>query len=303
MTQIIFAPERPASSKGAAELVRQTMDRQTSNNEDDWEVKLVDYMLGTMEPADAQSFEESLNECQRHVAVAREYIEVFGWLGASVPPAEPPNGHKTRLMSRVASTPQVSAHDTAASTQPPAADAPGGLRLLENQSPESDADVAASTGKPAEASRRQVSYLMPVFAAVAAVLLIFAGWWGWSAQNRLNIPSGYTAVAIQGKDNLKNASAVAFVNPSANSAYLVANGLQPLPAGEVYELWLLPAQTGAAPASAGTFTSNAAGTARSDVQPSGNLRDYVGFAVSIEPAPGGPKPTGPIVMTGNYSIP
>ncbi len=303
MTQVIFAPERPTYSKGTAELVRQTMDRQTSNNEDDYEVKLVDYMLGVMEPAAARSFEESLNECRRHVAIAREYTEILGWLGASVPPVEPPNGHKTRLMSRVASTPQVSDHDTAAVTPVPGAPSPDGLRLLENESPESETGVEAPTGLPVGASRRQVSYLMPVFAAVAAALLIFAGWWGWSAQNRLNIPSGYTAVAIQGQGNLKNASAVAFVNPSTNNAYLVANGLQPLPAGEVYELWLLPPQTGAAPAPAGTFTSSAAGTARSDVQPSGNLRDYVGFAVSIEPAPGGPKPTGPIVMTGNYSIP
>src|SRR5438045_3625293 len=76
---------------------------------DEWEAQLIDYTLGVMEPAEAAAFEQGLEECRRHVRFAGEYEAVSGLLGAAVPAAEPPEGHKTRLMSRLQATPQVQA--------------------------------------------------------------------------------------------------------------------------------------------------------------------------------------------------
>src|SRR5205823_285819 len=90
--------------------------------------QLIDYSLGVMEPGDADGFASSLAECREHVYLARQYEQAVSWLGAAVPSAEPPEGHKNRLMSRLTSTPQSSASATSAlTTAPPRPIAPVGV--------------------------------------------------------------------------------------------------------------------------------------------------------------------------------
>src|SRR5687767_387191 len=73
---------------------------------EEWEARLLEYTLGTL-GADAGEFERELEVYRGRLAMADQYIQTVGWLGASVPPAEPPAGHKARFMARVASTPQL----------------------------------------------------------------------------------------------------------------------------------------------------------------------------------------------------
>ena len=74
-------------------------------------------------------------------------------------------------------------------------------------------------------------------------------------------------------------------------------GLPPLPPGHTYQLWFL---TAAGPVSGGTFHAAAGADAEigSPTMPGG----IVGFAVTLEPAPGVTQPTGPRVLLGSEPV-
>jgi anti-sigma-K factor RskA len=282
-----------------------------STTEDDWQAQLTDYVFGAMAPAEAAEFERKLEECRTHVALAREYSEVVGILGASAPPVEPPAGHKSRLMARIAVTPQerstsvtsVGDAETLAADVTP-------IRL--NPAPPQPAPTSGATVTDLGAyrERRRSTPVLPIFAAAAAAIILLVGLWGWSLQQRLNatqadlnIPPGYVAFPVQGEGPQPDASAVVFFNPETNQASLLANGLQPLPAGKVYELWLLPPGfPDENPVAAGVFNVNERGQARHETNTPSRLRDYAGVAVTVEDNPGVEVPAGPIVLVGNYDL-
>lgn len=83
-------------------------------------------------------------------------------------------------------------------------------------------------------------------------------------------------------------------SPRKERLLLVANNMESLPAGKVYELWLLPAN-GGAPVPAGTFTPDARGNAIMDKPMTGGLAAK-DFAITIEDAAGSQTPTMPIRM-------
>ncbi len=76
--------------------------------------------------------------------------------------------------------------------------------------------------------------------------------------------------------------------------FLRVVGLPPVPAGETYQLWFLTAE---GPVSGGVFRTAAGADAEigSPTMPGG----IVGFAVTVEPAPGAASPTGPRVLAGS----
>ena len=263
-------------------------------SKDDWESQLTDYTFGVMDAEAASRFEQGLIECREHVALAQEYSEVAAWLALSVPPAEPPEGHKTRLMSRVGSLPQTEdAPETLLGDYTLTATRP---LVSETQSLERAREPVVDLGAYPE--KRRIPTFLPALAAAAAVLVLFVGLWAWQS-SRLNIPPGYTTFSVEGQGGT-TASAVAFVNPDTNQALLLANGLTPLPADKVYELWLLPAAPDAKPVPAGVFTASNDGQARHEVVPSSRLSDHVGVAVTIEDAPGVQEPTQDPILVGMY---
>jgi hypothetical protein len=83
-------------------------------------------------------------------------------------------------------------------------------------------------------------------------------------------------------------------SPEKQRLLLVASSMEALPAGKVYELWLLPAN-GGAPVPAGTFTPDARGNAIMDHTLAGGLVAKE-FAITIEDAAGSQTPTMPIRM-------
>jgi anti-sigma-K factor RskA len=94
--------------------------------------------------------------------------------------------------------------------------------------------------------------------------------------------------------------------PEAHASYLakkgsmvfVANHLQQLQANMTYELWLLPAEKGAAPIPAGTFTPDSNGRAAMVASTLPQNIEVAGFGVTIEPTGGSTTPTMPIVLSG-----
>ncbi|MEO6457269.1 MAG: anti-sigma factor [Chloroflexia bacterium] len=299
------------------------MDTQDTSK-DDWESQLTDYTFGVMDPETASRFEQRLLECREHVALAQEYSGVAAWLALAEPPAEPPQGHKTRLMSRIGTLPQ--AQDSSIIYSGGATS--GGATINSVQPTLPQTQGRELTGAPAAQAvdlgsyreKRRLSMLFPALSAVAAALVLFVGVWGWQsvqeaqsklneaqsrlneAQSRLNIPPGYTAFSVEGQGET-TASAVAFVNPDTNEAALLANGLTPLPADKVYELWLLPAAPDGKPVPAGVFNARNDGQARHDVVPASRIEDHVGVAVTIEDAPGVQETQQQPIMAGKYATP
>jgi anti-sigma-K factor RskA len=87
-------------------------------------------------------------------------------------------------------------------------------------------------------------------------------------------------------------------NPGTREAVLLAAGLQPAPAGKVYEAWVI---AGGAPVPAGTFQVGADGKAVLRLPSVEETRTVKTFAVTLEPAGGTPAPTGPMVLAGAVS--
>jgi len=102
-------------------------------------------------------------------------------------------------------------------------------------------------------------------------------------------------VSLGGLKPTPEASARLLWNPSTREGLLLARGLPAAPAGHTYELWAL---AGAQPVPAGVFAVDAGGRARLRLPqlPAGHT--YDAFAVTLEPVPGAPKPTGPMHLHG-----
>lgn len=77
---------------------------------------------------------------------------------------------------------------------------------------------------------------------------------------------------------------------------LVVSDMPPLPAGKTYQLWLL---IGGSPVSAGTFNTGPGGRAMLHGQLAAAALEASAFAVTLEPAGGSNKPTGPKYLLGS----
>ncbi|MFL5731816.1 MAG: anti-sigma factor domain-containing protein [Chloroflexia bacterium] len=288
-----------------------------NNETSDLEGQLAEYAFGVMEPSLALQLEQSLAECRDKVLLADQYAQAVGMLGYAVNPAEPPEGHKARFMSRLSSTEQ-------AATQATGANAPRALpvRAQEAEPPApSGVEGPQRPGAPViDLSReraRRSRLALPLVATVAAALVLFVGAWGLSMKNSADTATallnkviaevqaapGSVAFPVQGKDQAANAKAFVLVNPKTNQATLFAQDLTQLSPAQVYEFWWLPQQQGAAPIAAGVFNSDANGTAKHQATAPLPVSSFAGVAVTIEATPGETSPKGPIVLVGTYSLP
>ncbi len=77
--------------------------------------------------------------------------------------------------------------------------------------------------------------------------------------------------------------------------FLVVNGLPPVPAGKVYELWAIASGR---PIPAGLFSVDERGVGRLRLPPLPGVSDVDKFAVTLEPAGGTAEPTGMMYLLG-----
>lgn len=104
------------------------------------------------------------------------------------------------------------------------------------------------------------------------------------------------AITLTGTAAQPGARARAFVDPITGRGLLYVYELPILPPDSLYQLWAIRGQT---PFDAGTFVVGRTGRARLSLEEATDL--VLGadvLAVTIEPIPGLPAPSGPIVMSG-----
>ena len=82
---------------------------------------------------------------------------------------------------------------------------------------------------------------------------------------------------------------------SEAGGFFVASGLPAPPAGKIYQLWAI---AGGTPLSAGVFDVDSKGNAWLRVRPLPGVEKVEVFAVTLEPAGGLPKPSGPMYLAG-----
>ena len=102
-------------------------------------------------------------------------------------------------------------------------------------------------------------------------------------------------VSLAGLKPTPEASAWLLWNSATRQGLLLARGLPPPPAGHTYELWAL---AGTRPVPAGVFDVDPGGRALLRLPPLPADQTFDAFAVTLEPVPGVPAPTGPMHLHG-----
>jgi anti-sigma-K factor RskA len=103
-------------------------------------------------------------------------------------------------------------------------------------------------------------------------------------------------VRLAGLAPSPGASAQLLWNPATRTGMLLTAGLRQIPRDRVYELWAI---AGNEPVPAGIFEVDEAGHAFLRLPPLPRTRRFDKFAVTLEPAGGVPKPTGPMHLLGS----
>jgi anti-sigma-K factor RskA len=229
---------------------------------------LAAYALDALEPAEfitAGAHIATCEVCQRDVASFRA---VGDHLPQALPFAEPSPDLRDRILARAKATPQ---RGTANAPRP----------------------VAAPVVPPVPRAawwRR----LMPFAVALALVAGVLFGRYWPSATPSLAEQPGTRTVTMTGEGTGTGVFAVA---AGSNQAELQVTGLPPLPAGQVYQLWLLQDGT---PISAGTFTVDAQGRGTLRFNGLSWSPGYNTVAITAEQQGGSPTPTSSILLAGGF---
>jgi hypothetical protein len=143
------------------------------------------------------------------------------------------------------------------------------------------------------------AWIVGIAAAVALVIGIGVGYAvHHSASNGSDLTAAYSAAARAGEEHVvrdattKQPIASVAWDEQAGAGYLRNDSMAALPAGQVYQLWVVPPGAGAKPVSVGVLGGTPA--AVSSFHWSGPM---AAVAVSVEPAPGAVTPTKVIATT------
>jgi len=221
------------------------------------------YVLGALSADERAAFEVHLASCSRCTAEVRALRPVSDALGQSSLPIDPPPGVRAALTQA----------------------------------------ITAANAAPDTASTRTT---WPAWLAIAATLALAAGA-GWYAINTRResdrdrlINSVLAApdlarIDLSGQPVAPSATARAYWSRS-NGLVVLASNLPPLPAGRIYQLWVLTKEP--APISAGLLQPDRDGHASMTVVTPVDMPAPVAMAVTIEPAGGVTAPTGDKYLVG-----
>ena len=264
---------------------------------DDSELLAAGYALGSLTPEETALYQAYLAGATARRAEAEGFESVAASLALNAPAATPPDTLKARIMAQVAATPQLPA-DTAEPDEPEASDAPDAAEQL--TFPAGGELVASDVPGPAELRARSRWTRRPtiVLAAAAAAIVLFAGGAvvgdAFGRGPSLQQAQSPTLAQIVSATDSKRASvsltgggtATLVWSVQLGKSALFVDGLKPLPADKMYELWYM---TGTVAAPAGTMHLGEDGTTWQVLQGTMKAGDVVG--VTIEPRGGSQTPT------------
>jgi hypothetical protein len=244
---------------------------------------LPDYALGRLDDASAGQVARHLGRCP---GCRREFdhaLDALGALAATPPPASA----RAAILWRATHAPATAGP----SAEPPFA--------------AGDPQARTPFGKPLPR--------LAVIAASLAILLIGSlSVWNYELRSGIDQqdqiyalvsnpaaahPLQETQLALPGA-----VAGVVFAEPQGHDAYLVANGLPPLPADKRYQIWLYTVDTPSnKPISGGLLTVGADGDARMLFETPKPFGDYIGVALTAEPQAGSPAPTSEMALGGSIN--
>lgn len=248
------------------------------------------YVLDALDPDERVSFEAHLAGCDECAGEVRALRPVATALAQSAPARTPRPELRARVLASFAAgtnLPSAGARRTSSPSWLPlaamlaltvgigmyAARLQGRISDLEVRL--QDAILQASSAERATADARRVSAeLQSAMGVLAAPDLV--------------------RIDLSGQAPAPQASARALWSRARGMVFTAAN-LPPLPAGRVYQVWVVTAQ---APVSAGLLTPDPGGAGQSFFSTPPDIPPPAAVAVSIEPAGGAPAPTGPIYLVG-----
>ena len=254
------------------------------------------YALGALEPDGRAAFEGHLAGCAECAADVRELQRSAAALPHAVPQVSPPPALRARILGEAV---------TAAA---PAAPAP--VRRDRRALPpwlSVAAMLVIGAGALIYAQRMQarVSSLEAQLidaqarAASADRLTAEARTVALRAQAAMGVFAALDVARIDlaGQPVAASARARALWSRERGMVFTVAN-LPPLPAGRVYQVWVVTAQ---APVSAGLLTPDASGGGSVYYETPVDIAPPTAVAVTLEPAGGVPAPTGAMYLVGKPS--
>jgi anti-sigma-K factor RskA len=246
------------------------------------------YVLDAVDDADRARIEKHLPHCANCAQLVESYRPVMDILPYAVPMVEPPADLKYRVL---------------AAAMPKVAPAKPRVSLI-----------------PALSSFFSHVLRSPAFAA--AMLLLVSGLVAWNIwlQNQItqqiafnqqiqaDIARNRALVSVisyadgapkymQATDAAPKAIGRLYAAPELNALALIVYDVPTLEAGKVYQIWLIdPAGDRT---SGGTFTVDAQGRAWVLIRAPQSLDHYKSIGITVEPAGGSSKPTGPKMMGTN----
>lgn len=243
------------------------------------------YALDALDADERDAVEAYLATSEQARAEVASLSDTAVMLGLATTPEVPSADARARLLALVASTPQLTAAESAAETAAASAD------------PAAAAQAAAARPTAAERKASRRWYRSPVTYAVAmaaAVAMFFGGELIVSRISASQQQLSASAIAeITGASDMRRASVEASTggrvtliwSEHLGKSAVLAKELPELPSGKTYELWYID-ERGATPA--GTFD---AGSARTEAVLRGSIDEGDTVGITVEPAGGSSKPT------------
>ncbi len=243
------------------------------------------YALGALEPGEQNVVDSHLETCMHCQALLAE---------------------RQRLVALLAWTPDQ--------RTPPPDLGPRIRRHIEHLQHQEGGEILAQRPQLRLPPRRlRVPSLRAGLVVAGLALLLLLGGWNVALQRRLASLSTQLAeqqaaarvllapearrVIMAAQPAAPRARGSLYLDPAGSEAYLVADGLQPLPNDKAYQLWLVE---GEQRTSGGVFRADERGAATLLIHSPRPLRSYTSCGITIERAGGSDRPTGDRVLRSEF---